>query len=236
MLFRGVDIHTSYGGGVDILKGLNVEIDKGEVVTLLGANGAGKTTLVKVISGLLAVSKGKLEFEGEAIEGTAANERVRLGISMCPEGRKLFGEMTVLENLKLGAYLVKDREQINQSIEDNFKLFPILKKRQNQIAGTLSGGEQQMLALSRALMSRPKLFILDEPTLGLAPLVVTQIYEVIAAIAHRGTTLLLVEQNASVAVEISQRGYVLETGKIVLEGSRNELKSNPRIREAYLGG
>jgi branched-chain amino acid transport system ATP-binding protein len=236
MLFKGIDIHTSYGGGVDILKGLNIEIDKGEVVTLLGANGAGKTTLVKVVSGLLSVSRGKLEFEGEAIEGTSANERVRRGISMCPEGRKLFGEMTVLENLKLGAYLIKDKGQINQSIEDNFKLFPILKKRQKQIAGTLSGGEQQMLALSRALMSHPKLFILDEPTLGLAPIVVTQIYEVIAEIARRGTTLLLVEQNASVAVEISQRGYVLETGKIVLEGSRNELKANPRIRDAYLGG
>lgn len=236
MLFKGVDIHTSYGGGVDILKGLNIEIDKGEVVTLLGANGAGKTTLVKVVAGLLSVSRGKLEFEGEAIESTSANERVRRGISMCPEGRKLFGEMTVLENLKLGAYLIKDKEQINQSIEDNFKLFPILKKRQKQFAGTLSGGEQQMLALSRALMSRPKLFILDEPTLGLAPIVVTQIYEVIAEIARRGTTLLLVEQNASIAVEISQRGYVLETGKIVLEGSRNELKANPRIRDAYLGG
>jgi branched-chain amino acid transport system ATP-binding protein len=235
MLFKGHDIHASYGGGVEILKGISLDIESGEVVTLLGANGAGKTTLARVISGLLPLSRGKLEFDGEAIEATSANERVRRGISMCAEGRKLFGKMTVLENLRLGGYLVKHMDQIEQSIEENFRLFPILEKRQNQMAATLSGGEQQMLALSRALMSRPKLFILDEPTLGLAPMLVTQIYEVIAEIASRGTTMLLVEQNASVALEISKRGYVLETGRIVIEGSREELKENQRVREAYLG-
>jgi branched-chain amino acid transport system ATP-binding protein len=236
MLFRTSDIYVSYGGDVNILKGISFGIKEGEVVTFLGANGAGKTTLVKAVSGLIPIVRGEMEFGGHRIEGTSANERVRRGISMCPEGRKLFPQLTVWENLRLGGYLTKSKEEIARNIEDNFRLFPILKERQKQMAGTLSGGQQQMLALSRALMSKPKLFILDEPSLGLAPKVIEEIYRAISAIASKGTTLLLVEQNASVALGISHRGYVLETGKIVLEGSREELRNNPRVKAAYLGG
>ena len=235
MLFKAVNVYASYGGDVDILKDISFQIGSGEVVSFLGANGAGKTTLVKAVSGLIP-AKGKFEFDGKRLDGIPAYERVRRGISMCPEGRKLFPQLTVLENLRLGAYLTKSKGQIRVSIEDNFTLFPILKERQAQMAGTLSGGQQQMLALSRALMSRPKLFILDEPSLGLAPMVIEEIYRAIASIASRGTTLLLVEQNASVALGISDRGYVLETGKIVLEGTRDELKANSRVKAAYLGG
>ena len=234
MLFRAEKVYASYGGDVDILQGIRFEIERGEVVSFLGANGAGKTTVVKAVSGLIPV-RGKMEFDGERIEGIPAYERVRRGISMCPEGRKLFPQLTVLENLRLGAYLTRDKGQINKSIEENFVFFPILRERQAQPAGTLSGGEQQMLALSRALMSRPKLFMLDEPSLGLAPMVTEEIYRAIASIASRGTTLLLVEQNASVALGVSDRGYVLETGKIVLEGTRDELKANSRVKAAYLG-
>jgi len=235
MLFKAVNVYASYGGDVDILKDISFQIGSGEVVSFLGANGAGKTTLVKAVSGLIP-ARGKIEFDGKRLDGIPAYERVRRGISMCPEGRKLFPQLTVLENLRLGAYLTKSKGQIRVSIEDNFTLFPILKERQTQMAGTLSGGQQQMLALSRALMSRPKLFILDEPSLGLAPMVIEEIYRAIASIASRGTTLLLVEQNASVALGISDRGYVLETGKIVLEGTRDELKANSRVKAAYLGG
>jgi branched-chain amino acid transport system ATP-binding protein len=235
MLFKAVNVYASYGGDVDILKDISFQIGSGEIVSFLGANGAGKTTLVKAVSGLIP-AKGKIEFDGKRLDGIPAYERVRRGMSMCPEGRKLFPQLTVLENLRLGAYLTKSKGQIRVSIEDNFTLFPILKERQAQMAGTLSGGQQQMLALSRALMSRPKLFILDEPSLGLAPMVIEEIYRAIASIASRGTTLLLVEQNASVALGISDRGYVLETGKIVLEGTRDELKANSRVKAAYLGG
>lgn len=235
MLFRALDIHASYGEG-EILKGIDLEIEKGEAVTLLGANGAGKTTLARVITGLTPLSKGRIEFDGAPIEATPATYRVRHGISMCPEGRKLFPQMTVLENLRLGMYLNQDKQQMKKSLEDIFALFPILQQRKSQMAGTLSGGEQQMLTLGRALMSQPKLLILDEPSLGLAPLVIENIYKVIAEIATRGTTLLIVEQNASIALSVSQRGYVLETGKITLKGARDELKNNPRIKEAYLGG
>jgi branched-chain amino acid transport system ATP-binding protein len=235
MLFRALDIHASYGEG-EVLKGINIEVDTGEAVTLLGANGAGKTTLARVITGLTPLLTGRIEFNGEAIEATPATHRVRCGISMCPEGRKLFPQMTVLENLRLGMYLNPDRELMQKSFEDNFKLFPILEQRKSQLAGTLSGGEQQMLTLGRAMMSHPKLLILDEPSLGLAPLVIENIYRVIAEIESRGTTLLIVEQNASIALGISKRGYVLETGKIALEGTREELLNNPRIKEAYLGG
>ncbi len=236
MLFRGEDLYASYGGDVEVLKGITLEVDRGEVVCLLGANGAGKTTLVKAVSGLLPLARGELRFDGQRIEKKSANQRVRCGISMCPEGRKLFHQLTVLENIRLGAYLRKDKRGIVESMKDCFKLFPILEKRQTQVAGTLSGGEQQMLALSRALMSQPKLLILDEPTLGLAPMVVEEIYTAITEIVSKGMTLLLVEQNASKALGISQRGYVLETGKIVMSGSRDELQANPRVREAYLGG
>jgi len=235
MLFRALDIHASYGEG-EVLKGINIEVDTGEAVTLLGANGAGKTTLARVITGLTPLLTGRIEFNGEAIEATPATHRVRCGISMCPEGRKLFPQMTVLENLRLGMYLNPDKELMQKSVEDNFKLFPILEQRKSQLAGTLSGGEQQMLTLGRAMMSHPKLLILDEPSLGLAPLVIENIYRVIAEIESRGTTLLIVEQNASIALGISKRGYVLETGKIALEGTREELLNNPRIKEAYLGG
>ena len=235
-MFKGEDIYASYGGDVEVLKGITLEVDRSEVVCLLGANGAGKTTLVKAVSGLLPLVSGRLNFDGQRIEKKPANQRVRIGISMCPEGRKLFHQLTVIENIRLGAYLRKDKRGIIESMKDCFRLFPVLEKRQSQIAGTLSGGEQQMLALSRALMSKPKLLILDEPTLGLAPMVVEEIYTAIAEIVAKGMTLLLVEQNASKALGISQRGYVLETGKIVMSGTREELQANPRVREAYLGG
>ncbi|MFH1089987.1 MAG: ABC transporter ATP-binding protein [Pseudomonadota bacterium] len=235
MLFKAVDVHASYGAG-DVLKGIDVAIEKGEVVSILGANGAGKSTLARVISGLMRISKGSLEFEGVPIENKSADYRVRHGIAMCPEDRKLFPQMTVLENLRMGAFLISDKKIITQSMSDIFELFPRLLERKSQLAGTLSGGEQQMLTLSRALMSQPKMLILDEPTIGLAPMVIEVIYQVIVEIASRGTTLMLVEQNASIALEISNRGYVLETGMISLHGTKEELKSDPRVKEAYLGG
>ncbi len=234
MLFKALDIHASYGEG-EVLKGIHIEVDTGEAVTLLGANGAGKTTLARVITGLTPLSTGRIEFNGEAIEATPATHRVRCGISMCPEGRKLFPQMTVLENLRLGLYLNPNKEQMQKSLEDNFKLFPILQQRRNQLAGTLSGGEQQMLTLGRALMSQPKLLILDEPSLGLAPLVIDAIYKVIAEIANRGTTLLMVEQNASVALGISKRGYVLRNGRVIKEGSASTLKESRELMIS-LGG
>jgi branched-chain amino acid transport system ATP-binding protein len=235
MLFNALNVYVSYGGDINILKDISLNIKNGEIVSLLGANGAGKTTLVKAMTGLIPVLKGKMEFDGYRIDDMPAYERVRRGISMCPEGRKIFSQLSVRENLRLGAYFIKDKGTIKKYIDESYSLFPILKEKQKQMAGTLSGGQQQMLALSRALMSRPKLLILDEPSIGLAPKVIEEIYKGIASITSRGTTILLVEQNASVALKSADRGYVLETGRIVLEGTREQLLADPRVKAAYLG-
>ncbi|MCD6364086.1 MAG: ABC transporter ATP-binding protein [Synergistetes bacterium] len=228
-------LHVYYGS-IYALKGVSLEVKKGEIVTLIGANGAGKTTTLRAISGLVRSADGKIVYEGKDITYLDASDIVALGISHCPEGRQLFGGLTVRENLILGAYLRKDKKEIEEDMERVFELFPILKERINQKAGTLSGGEQEMLAIARALMSKPRLLLLDEPSLGLAPLVVEKIFETITEVRSSGTTVLLVEQNANMALEIADRGYVLETGKIVLSGSAKSLRENEEVKRAYLGG
>jgi branched-chain amino acid transport system ATP-binding protein len=222
-------------GGIHALRDLSITIHDGEVVTLIGANGAGKSTTLRAISGLVPPKSGRVTFDGEDITGAPAHTLVTRGISMSPEGRGVFANLTVLENLEMGAYRVRDRAQIAQDLERGFSLFPRLKERLKQRAGTLSGGEQQMLAMARALMSRPRLLLLDEPSLGLAPIVCQTIFSTIDAIKAAGTTFLLVEQNASAALKHSDRGYVLETGAIILEGTSAEIAADPRVRQAYLG-
>lgn len=223
-------------GNFSALKGLTLTVEKGEIVALLGANGAGKTTFLKIISGLLKPCSGSILFEDRAIDRLHPNDIVRLGISQCPEGRKLFPEMTVLKNLQLGAFTRRgDRKKVESSIEDMFRLFPILRERAGQPAGTLSGGEQQMLAMGRSLMSDPKLLLLDEPSLGLAPLVVKALFQTIEDINRKGMTILLVEQNAALALQIAHRGYVMETGQIVLTDSSFNLLNNEKVKQAYLG-
>ena len=222
-------------GGIHALRDVSIHIDAGEVVTLIGANGAGKSTTLRAISGLLTPQSGRVLFEGEDIAGVAAHKLVARGISMAPEGRGVFANLTVLENLEMGAYLVHDKARMAEDLERGFTLFPRLKERIRQRAGTLSGGEQQMLARARALMSRPKLLLLDEPSLGLAPLVCQTIFQTIDLIKSAGTTVLLVEQNAHAALRHSDRGYVLETGAVILEGTAASIAENPRVREAYLG-
>jgi branched-chain amino acid transport system ATP-binding protein len=222
-------------GGIHALRDLSITIHDGEVVTLIGANGAGKSTTLRAISGLVPPKSGRVTFDGEDITGAPAHTLVTRGISMSPEGRGVFANLTVLENLEMGAYRVRDRAQIAQDLERAFSLFPRLKERLKQRAGTLSGGEQQMLAMARALMSRPRLLLLDEPSLGLAPIVCQTIFSTIDAIKAAGTTVLLVEQNASAALKHSDRGYVLETGAIILEGTSAEIAADPRVRQAYLG-
>jgi branched-chain amino acid transport system ATP-binding protein len=217
------------------LKGVSMHVEQGEVVTLIGANGAGKTTTLRSITGLLAPTEGRILFEGAEISGKPTHQLVARGISMSPEGRGVFANLTVRENLHMGAYLKKNKAEINADLERGFRMFPRLKERESQKAGTLSGGEQQMLAMARALMSRPRLLLLDEPSLGLAPLVVHTIFEAIDEIRGEGTTILLVEQNAHAALGHSDRAYVLETGRIVMEGASKELAADPRIKEAYLG-
>jgi branched-chain amino acid transport system ATP-binding protein len=212
-----------------------MHVETGEVVTLIGANGAGKTTTLRTITGLLEPREGKISFEGEDISGRATHRLVAKGISMSPEGRGVFANLSVRENLQMGAYLKKDKRAIAAEMERVFEMFPRLKERESQKAGTLSGGEQQMLAIGRALMSQPRLLLLDEPSLGLAPLVVHTIFEAIDEIKSKGTTILLVEQNAHAALKHSDRAYVLETGRIVMEGPSAELAADPRIKEAYLG-
>ena len=228
------NISVSYGA-INALKGVSMRVEQGEVITLIGANGAGKTTTLRTITGLLSPREGRVTFEGEDISGTPTHKLVARGIAMSPEGRGVFANLTVRENLQMGAYLQKDKRKITEDMERAFKLFPRLKERESQKAGTLSGGEQQMLAMGRALMSRPRLLLLDEPSLGLAPLVVHTIFEAIEEIRSRGTTILLVEQNAHAALGHSDRAYVLETGRIVMEGPSKELAADPRIKEAYLG-
>jgi branched-chain amino acid transport system ATP-binding protein len=222
-------------GAIHALHDVSLTVHAGEVVTLIGANGAGKSTTLRAITGLLSPRAGRILFEGQDLAAIPAHQRVARGISMAPEGRGIFANLTVLENLEMGAYLKKDRTAIQQDIDRGFALFPRLKERSRQSAGTLSGGEQQMLAIARALMSRPKLLLLDEPSLGLAPLVCHTIFATIDEIKATGTTLLVVEQNASAALKHSDRGYVLETGKVILEGAAATLANDTRIREAYLG-
>jgi branched-chain amino acid transport system ATP-binding protein len=233
-VLRVEDIHVYYDA-IHALGGISFSIDRGEMVTLLGANGAGKTTTLKTISGLLRPKKGTIELDGRSLQSLDPHEIVRLGIAHVPEGRKIFPRLTVLENLKIGAYTRRVGE-IEHDIQRVFKLFPRMEHRYRQVAGTLSGGEQQMLAIGRALMARPKVLLLDEPSMGLAPIIVEQIFETIRSINQDGVTVLLVEQNAAMALEISERGYVLETGRIILEGRSRELVDNDRVREAYLGG
>jgi branched-chain amino acid transport system ATP-binding protein len=224
-------------GAIVALHGISLSVPDGKIVTLIGANGAGKTTTLKTISGLLKPNDGEIFYGDKNIAGLPPHQIVARGISQSPEGRMIFANLTVLENLQLGAYLQKDKDIVRRELDRVFVLFPRLKERAQQIAGTLSGGEQQMLAIGRALMSRPKLLLLDEPSLGLAPLLVKTIFEKIVEInREQGLTILLVEQNANLALEISHYGYVLETGKVVLMGDSRELRQNPKVKSAYLGG
>jgi branched-chain amino acid transport system ATP-binding protein len=229
------DINVYYGN-IHALKGVSLDINEGEIVTLIGANGAGKSTLLKTISGLLKPKNGNILFEGQSISGKVAQSIVKQGLSHVPEGRRVFANMSVEENLELGAYLRKDKQGIKEDFEKVYNLFPRLLERRKQLFGTLSGGEQQMLAMGRALMARPKLLLLDEPSMGLAPLLVKTIFRIIEEINQSGTTILLVEQNANMALSIADRAYVIETGKIVISGSSEELNQSDQIRMAYLGG
>ncbi|RKL62085.1 ABC transporter ATP-binding protein [Thermoanaerobacteraceae bacterium SP2] len=228
------NVVTHYGN-IQALKGISLEINQGEIVTVIGANGAGKTTTLKAICGLVNITSGKIYFQGKDITGKPTSDIVGSGIAMVPEGRRVFPRMTVLENLQLGAYLNGDKNQINKDLERVFELFPILKQRLKQVAGTLSGGEQQMLAMGRALMARPKLLLLDEPSMGLAPMIVSNIFDIIQEINRSGTTILLVEQNAHMALSIAHKGYVIETGKIVMEDTADNLLHNEQVKKAYLG-
>ena len=229
------DINVFYGA-IHAIKGASLEVNEGEIVTLIGANGAGKSTILRTISGLLKPKGGSIQFEGRDIAGLPAHEIVKGGISQVPEGRRIFAEMTVLENLELGAFTRKDKDGIKEDMEMVFTRFPRLKERISQLAGTLSGGEQQMLAMGRALMSRPRLLLLDEPSMGLAPLLIREIFAIIQDINKAGTTVLLVEQNANMALSIAHRAYVLETGRITLSGDARELAASEDVRKAYLGG
>lgn len=228
------DLYVSYGM-IAALKGISFEVNEGEVIALIGANGAGKTTTLHTLTGLLHAKSGSITFDGKELTKTPAHNIVEMGIAHVPEGRRIFQNLTVLDNLKLGAFTRKDKAGIAKDIEEVYELFPRLAERKTQIAGTLSGGEQQMLAMGRALMSKPKIVVMDEPSMGLSPLLVSKIFEIIEMIRERGTTVLLVEQNAKKALAISDRAYVLETGKIVLSGDAHELMNNDSVKKAYLG-
>ena len=228
-------IHVYYGA-IHALKGVSLEVRKGEIVTLIGANGAGKSTTLRTVSGLLAPKSGAITFLGENIAGTPAHEIVKHGISQVPEGRRIFAEMSVQENLELGAFTRKDKDGVAKDFDLVYRRFPRLEERRKQQAGTLSGGEQQMLAMGRALMSRPKLLLLDEPSMGLAPLLIKEIFSIIEDINREGTTVLLVEQNANMALSIAHRAYVMETGRITLQGAAKDLAASEDVRKAYLGG
>ena len=233
-LLKVEDLHVYYGS-IHAIKGVSFEVNEGEIVTLIGANGAGKSTTLNTVSGLLKPRSGKIEFEGHSLLGVPAHKTVSHGMALCPEGRRIFLQLTVQENLEMGAY-TRPNSEIADSIAKVYDQFPRLKERYKQVAGTLSGGEQQMLAMGRALMSHPKLLMLDEPSMGLAPLLVEQIFSIITELNNSGTTILLVEQNAQMALSIAHRGYVLETGKIVTTGTGAELLNNDAVRKAYLGG
>lgn len=229
------NVHTYYGR-IQALKGISLTVNEGEIVSLIGSNGAGKTTTLNTISGLITPREGDITLDGARIDRLPPHKVAKLGVSQSPEGRKIFGRMTVRENLEMGSFSRKDKEAIHKDFEYVLMLFPRLKERLHQHGGTLSGGEQQMLAMGRALMSRPRILLLDEPSMGLSPILVDQIFEIIKDINRQGTTILLVEQNALVALSIATRGYVLETGSIVLQGPANELMDSPEVKEAYLGG
>jgi branched-chain amino acid transport system ATP-binding protein len=234
VLLRLDDVHASYGR-IEALKGISLEVREGEIVTLIGANGAGKSTTLRSISGLRQPRRGTITFRGQDITRRSPHEIVELGISQSPEGRRLFPRMSVLENLEMGAFQRKNRAEITEDIERVYSLFPRLAERRSQRSGTLSGGEQQMCAMGRALMARPKLLMLDEPSLGLAPIFVEKIFEIIGEINEQGTTVLLVEQNALLALDASRRGYVLETGRVILTDDAKNLRENEQVRKTYLG-
>lgn len=234
MILEVKDLNVFYGA-IQALHGVSFSVEEGEIVTLIGANGAGKSTTLRTISGLVRARSGQIMYRGKDITRVPAHQTVRMGISQCPEGRKVFVNLTVLENLEMGAYTRSNRGEIQESLDRVFHHFPRLKERIKQVAGTLSGGEQQMLAMGRALMARPRLLLLDEPSMGLSPILVQEIFSIIQDINRSGTTVLLVEQNAAMALSIAHRGYVLETGRIVIEGSARELQADPRVRAAYLG-
>ena len=231
-----LDSVNVFYGGIHALRSVSLTVQSGEVVTLIGSNGAGKSTTLRAITGLVTPASGRIVFEGSDITGLPAHQLVARGISMAPEGRGIFANLTVLENLEMGAYLVKDRAQVVRDIERGFTLFPRLRERAKQRAGTLSGGEQQMLAIARALMSKPRLLILDEPSLGLAPLMVERVFEVVGELKRQGLTILLVEQNARAALSVASHGYIMEQGKVVLDGTAEALRDNEDVKEFYLGG
>lgn len=234
MLLEVKDLHVYYGA-IHALQGISFDVNEGEIVSLIGANGAGKSTTLRTVSGLLHARRGTVAFKGQTINNTPAEEIVRLGISQVPEGRKIFAPLTVRENLEMGAYTRTDPAEIENSMKRVFSSFPRLKERISQLGGTLSGGEQQMLATARGLMSKPTLLLLDEPSMGLSPLLVEEIFRIIKEINAQGTSILLVEQNALMALSISHRAYVLETGRIVLSGTGEEVKNNPQVKASYLG-
>lgn len=234
ILLRLIDVHAAYGR-IEALQGISLDVRHGEIVAMLGGNGAGKSTTLKTISGLMHPRSGRIELEGHDVTTVPAHSLVRLGIGQAPEGRRIFGRMTVLENLQMGAYTRTDKAEIGTDFDRVFEHFPRLMERRGQSAGTLSGGEQQMLAIGRALMARPKLLLLDEPSMGLAPVLVEQIFAIIRDINSQGTTILLVEQNALMALAVASRGYILQTGKIVLAGTSAELAANDDVKKAYLG-
>nr|WP_300142380.1 ABC transporter ATP-binding protein [Propionicimonas sp.] len=230
---RDLNVHF---GGIHALKGVSLRVEAGEIVTLIGGNGAGKSTTLRTASGLKKPTSGQVLVDGADITGTSAQERVRLGLSQVPEGRRVFAQMTVLENLELGSYLRRDRPAMAEDLDAVFQRFPVLETRRKQAAGTLSGGEQQMLAMGRAMMARPRILLLDEPSMGLAPLLVNEIFDIITKINESGTTILLVEQNANKALQVADRAYVMETGRIVLSGDATELSKTEDIKRVYLGG
>ncbi len=234
MMLEVSDLHVYYGA-IHALQGISLQVGEGEIVTLIGANGAGKSTTLRALSGLIRPRAGKVVFRNEDITRKPAHEIVKLGLVQAPEGRRIFANLTVAENLEMGAYTRSDRKEIEASRERVFRSFPRLKERYHQMAGTLSGGEQQMLAIGRALMSRPTMLLLDEPSMGLSPILVDEIFAIIQEINQQGTTVLLVEQNAYMALSIAHRAYVLETGRIVLSGTAQELREHPQVRAAYLG-
>ena len=234
-MFEIRDLHVHFGG-IHAIKGISLNVDAGEIVTLIGANGAGKTTTLRTASGLKAPTSGSVWIGGKDITKASAQDRVKMGLSHVPEGRRVFPRMSVLENLELGAFLRRDRAGIASDLEQVYTRFPVLAERLKQTAGTLSGGEQQMLAMGRALMARPKILLLDEPSMGLAPLLVQEIFDIVRSINESGTTILLVEQNANMALQVAHRAYVMETGAIVAQGSADELSQTEDIKKAYLGG
>jgi len=233
-LLKVSDLKVAYGG-IQAVKGIDFEVREGELVTLIGSNGAGKTTTMKAITGLLAMNDGDIQYLGNSIRGRGAWDLVKQGLAMVPEGRGVFTRMTIIENLQMGAHIRSDKPGIAQDMDKVFNIFPRLKERKDQLAGTMSGGEQQMLAMGRALMSRPKVLLMDEPSMGLSPIMVDKIFEVVREVHEQGVTILLVEQNASRALEIADRGYVMESGLITMSGDAKEMLTDPKVRAAYLG-